>query len=360
MVFRIATIIGKVGPVEYDKDLDPDMTVKELRMELAEFVKKNYMQKGVYLAWFRKLGSKKCIGGPDVCIGSCLQNGEVLRLGLMNREPQRAQKGMAYAKAYPDSRIKYQQKGGIHIESEEALDTEGAVVAGVRSCVSKCQQEGVATEVAVAAGTGIYIWTKIGNRAAVRYDKDLPPNMTVGQLRKELKLHVLAKTEGIDGKNLSSLCSLGSGMSIGNTNAKIGSCIRNGQVLRLGLRDKPGRIRIWTRVGRGVAVKYDKCLDPSMTVGQLRKELQSQIVAKTGGFEGKYIHRLTKSGLNGRSIGKADVNIGSCIAHGQMVRMILQDKAVQSARDRAWRGMAYAKAYPNSKSKYRHVSSGCG
>ena len=119
-------------------------------------------------------------------------------------------------------------------------------------------------------------------------------------------------------------------------------------------------VRIASKIGKGCAVPYQKDLVRSMTVGQLRKELQSQIVAKTAGCEGKYIHRLTKSGLNGRSIGKADVNIGSCIAHGQVVRLILQDKAVQSARDRAWRGMAYAKAYPNSRSKYHHVSSGCG
>ena len=84
----------------------------------------------------------------------------------------------------------------------------------------------------------IRIWTKIGKMAAVKYEKDLDPRMCVAELRKELKVHVMAKTEGTEGKFLQRLCSIGDRVSIGKADAHIGSCLRNGQMLRLILVDK--------------------------------------------------------------------------------------------------------------------------
>ena len=210
----------------------------------------------------------------DDKIGSCLRNGQVLRLKLYDKALESARKkrwsrlpstkdavrvrvGMAYAKAHPESRSKYHQvlRMDERDRKRECPQTTSSYIDGSHLsciCIGDAPQlgseaarsasnnggEGVSPEGERVAGTRICIWTKMWNSAAVKYERDLDPNMSVAELRKELQVHVVAKTEGTEGKFLKRICSIGENVSIGKANTNIGSCLRNGEVLRLILLEK--------------------------------------------------------------------------------------------------------------------------
>ena len=228
---RIWTKIGNMAPVKYERDLDPCMSVKQLRQELqSQVVNKIAGNEGKFIHSMRAIGQTggTSIGKAHVSIGSCIADGHVLRLYLC--EKARAVSG-------------YVNVGSCLADGQVTrlnLGSEAARSASNKKYAAKVQNggEAVVTECERVVVSRICIWTKMWNSAAVKYERDLDPNMSVAELRKELQVHVVAKTEGTEGKYLKRVCSIGKHVSIGKANANIGSCLRNGEMLRLILVDK--------------------------------------------------------------------------------------------------------------------------
>ena len=171
--------------------------------------------------------------------------------------------------------------------------------------------------------------------------------MLLKDLEKLLEEEVVANTEGCENKYIKRVCFVGQNMSIGKKHDLIGTLLENEQVVRLivlpknyskdlAMRHKRAndisvdvnncqQLQIWTVIGEGAAVQYEKELAASMTLDQLREQLQEEVVAKTMGQESKFIFCISKK-EDSKPIGKPGASIGTCIENNQVLRLHLGDK----------------------------------